>query len=126
MPQRAQHHGELLPRLGAKVLADVFRHLLAKPCDASPGVRRRVTVEPQVSEPVEPQLSLRPFPAALIITKCRDPHAVKIDFSHDLCGSEQEHALHLGRSEEHTSELQSLMRNSYAVFCLKQKKKQHQ
>src|SRR3546814_1179974 len=29
--------------------------------------------------------------------------------------------LHL-RSEEHTSELQSLMRNSYAVFCLKKKK----
>src|SRR3546814_10027339 len=27
-----------------------------------------------------------------------------------------------GRSEEHTSELQSLMRNSYAVFCLKKKK----
>src|SRR3546814_4938324 len=27
------------------------------------------------------------------------------------------------RSEEHTSELQSLMRISYAVFCLKQKKK---
>src|SRR3546814_8255012 len=27
------------------------------------------------------------------------------------------------RSEEHTSELPSLMRNSYAVFCLKQKKK---
>src|SRR3546814_9649269 len=26
------------------------------------------------------------------------------------------------RSEEHTSELQSLMRNSYAVFCLKHKK----
>src|SRR3546814_6523900 len=30
-----------------------------------------------------------------------------------------------GRSEEHTSELQSLMRNSYAVFCLKKKKKQY-
>src|SRR3546814_4678837 len=34
-------------------------------------------------------------------------------------------ALHEGeqrfRSEEHTSELQSLMRNSYAVFCLKKK-----
>src|SRR3546814_1821929 len=28
------------------------------------------------------------------------------------------------RSEEHTSELQSLMRNSYAVFCLKKKNKQ--
>src|SRR3546814_2602795 len=30
------------------------------------------------------------------------------------------------RSEEHTSELQSLMRISYAVFCLKKKKKQTQ
>src|SRR3546814_9299873 len=29
----------------------------------------------------------------------------------------------LHRSEEHTSELQSLMRISYAVFCLKKKKK---
>src|SRR3546814_7418646 len=29
------------------------------------------------------------------------------------------------RSEEHTSELQSLMRNSYAVFCLKKKKQQN-
>src|SRR3546814_6042834 len=28
----------------------------------------------------------------------------------------------LARSEEHTSELQSLMRTSYAVFCLKKKK----
>src|SRR3546814_1807720 len=28
-----------------------------------------------------------------------------------------------GRSEEHTSELQSLMRNSYSVFCLKKKTK---
>src|SRR3546814_1493886 len=31
----------------------------------------------------------------------------------------------VGRSEEHTSELQSLMRISYAVFCLKKKKKTH-
>src|SRR3546814_6246835 len=30
----------------------------------------------------------------------------------------------VGRSEEHTSELQSLMRISYAVFCLKKKKQQ--
>src|SRR3546814_3330148 len=30
-----------------------------------------------------------------------------------------------GRSEEHTSELQSLMRISYAVFCLKKKTKKH-
>src|SRR3546814_10487149 len=31
-------------------------------------------------------------------------------------------AIHMARSEEHTSELQSLMRISYAVFCLKKKK----
>src|SRR3546814_5868370 len=30
-----------------------------------------------------------------------------------------------GRSEEHTSELQSLMRSSYAVFCLKTNKPNH-
>src|SRR3546814_1260768 len=35
------------------------------------------------------------------------------------------HARHCERSEEHTSELQSLMRISYAVFCLKKKKQQH-
>src|SRR3546814_1696646 len=33
------------------------------------------------------------------------------------------HTSGLGRSEEHTSELQSLMRISYAVFCLKKKKR---
>src|SRR3546814_7640358 len=33
--------------------------------------------------------------------------------------------LDLMRSEEHTSALQSLMRNSYAVFCLTKKKTQH-
>src|SRR3546814_6298983 len=34
--------------------------------------------------------------------------------------------LSIARSEEHTSELQSLMRISYAVFCLKKKKNQKQ
>src|SRR3546814_2554256 len=37
-------------------------------------------------------------------------------------GGVDEGALHERRSEEHTSELQSLMRISYAVFCLKKKK----
>src|SRR3546814_4286962 len=35
-----------------------------------------------------------------------------------------DHATAVARSEEHTSELQSLMRISYAVFCLKKKKQQ--
>src|SRR3546814_2303995 len=38
----------------------------------------------------------------------------------------RERARKIGRSEEHTSELQSLMRISYAVFCLKKKNKNHQ
>src|SRR3546814_3306083 len=36
-----------------------------------------------------------------------------------------ESALRMRRSEEHTSELQSLMRISYAVFCLKKKNRSH-
>src|SRR3546814_3431473 len=38
-------------------------------------------------------------------------------------GHEDSRNAGLARSEEHTSELQSLMRISYAVFCLKKKKK---
>src|SRR3546814_4112948 len=39
------------------------------------------------------------------------------------CGPGPSGAAGPSRSEEHTSELQSLMRISYAVFCLKKKKK---
>src|SRR3546814_2166688 len=49
------------------------------------------------------------FMSNLARTSKRDPHE----------------ALAEVRSEEHTSELQSLMRISYAVFCLKKKKKKH-
>src|SRR3546814_4907464 len=40
----------------------------------------------------------------------------------DLCGGRKGRRTGEKRSEEHTSELQSLMRISYAVFCLKKKK----
>src|SRR3546814_6792048 len=46
-------------------------------------------------------------------------------FGHQLCKDVARETIALGhcpaRSEEHTSELQSLMRISYAVFCLKKK-----
>src|SRR3546814_6502218 len=53
-------------------------------------------------------------------------HRVAVRESNQL--SRDEHAIDatnttVGRSEEHTSELQSLMRISYAVFCLKKKTK---
>src|SRR3546814_2973566 len=41
-------------------------------------------------------------------------------------GSKREIAARACRSEEHTSELQSLMRISYAVFCLKKKKAENE
>src|SRR3546814_1960802 len=52
---------------------------------------------------------------------------VKYDYSQALEIVHREGATGLRRrSEGHTSELQSLMRNSYAVFCLKKKKKKMQ
>src|SRR3546814_1598533 len=49
--------------------------------------------------------------------------ALRLSYVRALCGDEraQSHACAALRSEEHTSELQSLMRISYAVFCLKTK-----
>src|SRR3546814_5424854 len=49
----------------------------------------------------------------------RGPHLAGLTLPPPDTG--EEHRVHL-RSEEHTSELQSLMRISYAVFCLKKKK----
>src|SRR3546814_7765175 len=44
-----------------------------------------------------------------------------VSITSDFGGSASK-VISVRRSEEHTSELQSLMRNSYAVFCLKKKK----
>src|SRR3546814_6183919 len=57
----------------------------------------------------------------------------RVEFEADRCRARRpachraqlEAARQMGRSEEHTSELQSLMRISYAVFCLKKKQTQH-
>src|SRR3546814_4651969 len=69
------------------------------------------------------QLSTQRFP------KMRDPRLDRCvgcveGYSHEsnARGHVHDHAI---RSEEHTSELQSLMRISYAVFCLKKKKSTH-
>src|SRR3546814_10316564 len=47
--------------------------------------------------------------------------AVLIHIPEDMHRTLRQLSVEEGRSEEHTSELQSLMRNSYAVFCLKKK-----
>src|SRR3546814_4534526 len=43
-------------------------------------------------------------------------------YAHVDCPGHADYVKNMIRSEEHTSELQSLMRISYAVFCLKKKK----
>src|SRR3546814_10260982 len=58
--------------------------------------------------------------------ECDDPRLTILDLhpTGPLWGMEGSPAGdEIQRSEEHTSELQSLMRNSYAVFCLKKKNK---
>src|SRR3546814_1872334 len=52
----------------------------------------------------------------LVLTRLRHMGAHIVESEYDRVGER------LIRSEEHTSELQSLMRISYAVFCLKKKK----
>src|SRR3546814_5716384 len=66
-------------------------------------------------------------------TLFRSPSSIRPPFSSKMSGSSPSktpEALRFDisrwRSEEHTSELQSLMRISYAVFCLKKKKKKIQ
>src|SRR3546814_3216016 len=67
----------------------------------------------------------RPFPTRTLPTPSRPTRAA---FARHICAEVEsdletsgEKMSAAGRSEEHTSELQSLMRISYAVFCLKKK-----
>src|SRR3546814_9410213 len=77
-----------------------------------------------IGQPPILEAHIRLFPADHAI-------AVVVEDQHGDVEAEAHRGLHLlavhhkaaVRSEEHTSELQSLMRISYAVFCLKKKKK---
>src|SRR3546814_19240044 len=62
------------------------------------------------------------FLAGLVLQLDLDTVGADLDVA-DAAPGQDGHALLLERSEEHTSELQSLMRISYAVFCLKKKKR---
>src|SRR3546814_6401229 len=60
------------------------------------------------------QTAERYYHCALLVCTFYTPHVHNLGFLRTQAER---------RSEEHTSELQSLMRISYAVFCLKKKKK---
>src|SRR3546814_4227099 len=55
------------------------------------------------------------------MSRARKPSTI-LAFSYSRQETRQQSRVDWSRSEEHTSELQSLMRISYAVFCLKKKK----
>src|SRR3546814_10152740 len=61
------------------------------------------------------RLAFRSFPDEARIAR----EALRLGVDQDAAGGGDRRQLGPERSEEHTSELQSLMRISYAVFCLK-------
>src|SRR3546814_3877933 len=73
---------------------------------AAIGSTRMIVAQPWITAPITAASPTGPPPKIAIL----DPAGQASEF--------------ITRSEEHTSELQSLMRNSYAVFCLKKKKTQ--
>src|SRR3546814_2175834 len=79
---------------------------------------------------VEPVLHVEQRADARIMRSVIDRAANRVDLDEPQRGVHRDEAGRDGgaariddRSEEHTSELQSLMRTSYAVFCLKKKNK---
>src|SRR3546814_3179751 len=84
---------------------DDLQPLLAVAFDPAPEIEQRQHPPPAQAEQIGP----RPPAAA-------EPEPGALRFG--IAGEQ-----HAPRSEEHTSELQSLMRISYAVFCLKKKNK---
>src|SRR3546814_1589994 len=60
-----------------------------------------------------------------VLTERQSPHPSQPAIVDNLFDDRRRTATEVSRSEEHTSELQSLMRISYAVFCLKKKKDKH-
>src|SRR3546814_7014482 len=81
----------------------------------------RFAIEPKPNEPRGDILLPTLGHAIAFIGSLERPELVGLN---PEVGHEQMAGLNFaaGRSEEHTSELQSLMRISYAVFCLKKKK----
>src|SRR3546814_5760793 len=65
------------------------------------------------------------LPAATVVAPKGGKHAVQFKVAtalgHSRAGQHRQSICRRHRSEEHTSELQSLMRISYAVLCLKKK-----
>src|SRR3546814_10310336 len=94
-----------------------IRHSVAQPvCNLEPPTRK-------ISSPVASFASVSPLAKPFNPRIAVLAHNVEAALTIYCLGKEMLLTTSAARSEEHTSELQSLMRNSYAVFCLT--KKQH-
>src|SRR3546814_3453679 len=94
----------------------LFRSTPAVPSPASGGEARRVPAQVRQARLVE---AVRERGFISVVEIAASLSVSEMTIRRDLDELEREGL----RSEEHTSELQSLMRISYAVFCLKKKKK---
>src|SRR3546814_9509794 len=89
---------------------------------------KAAAAEPLVEEIDKTRIVLREPSVVDLERAALEPHRLH-GFQHPLLAADQHRRAVAGlleRSEEHTSELQSLMRISYAVFCLKKNKKKTQ
>src|SRR3546814_1558689 len=105
----AWHTGRVASRLPAVPLQALTRRLVLSALLLGASVRTAA---------VPPNLALASVEAPVFVAPVADvvSHASPAPTVHPTPSAR------VGRSEEHTSELQSLMRISYAVFCLKKKK----
>src|SRR3546814_9012413 len=112
---------ELGPRRERKVLAAPEAEALGvgEVVDGGRACRRDVDDAGARQGVLEPQARAALLRGGLVATLALAAGCVL----HGVALVEDDHSI---RSEEHTSELQSLMRNSYAVFCLKKKKQTKQ
>src|SRR3546814_10641132 len=96
---------------------------ILEPCKAA-ALDKRPAVRPDIRAPEQRQcpsgLTLAASPAVQV-----DDVPLRLHVGTVIADNDYVLARHLEfpRSEEHTSELQSLMRHTYAVFCLKTKKR---
>src|SRR3546814_5930222 len=101
-------------------------HLAAVEIDAD-AVRRQIAAGQRrdARQPILPALHVK-HPAPVMLDRKADVGARHGEPPHDVeAGGIFAFRAAQERSEEHTSELQSLMRLSYAVFCLKKKNTKH-
>src|SRR3546814_3106393 len=131
-------HAHLKPQLALTAAQDRFhlgialkafrhaRHFLARLLAARhvAGAIKPVTVLgellPAFHEPIGAQVRIGPH-LGLLRHRIHHRAAAPRRRLMEQAGFALERRCHIARSEEHTSELQSLMRISYAVFCLKKK-----